>query len=198
MSAGEQMQRLVPNARMTQQYVARVAITPSVFRTRARDSVKLSRCFLARLVLKGAGSPSYAAWLDARTEELAGILPKKTAEENSWGVARKALNVFMVLALQNRQLEEEFGLSLFEDDMEAPLDTEVMRKLRRLARETGKEVPLFIPIKMLKKGTSVPFQEVASACAGSNGVTRGRLDALLWTAPFDKARREVEHLLVSH
>lgn len=164
-----------PDVQSTQRYIVRAALTPSVFRGCRGGATKRAREFIGRLSLGEVGQPDYPAWLDARTHEL-----QEALNTTNWGVSRKALNVFMVFALMNGQLRETFGLGRFADDMEVPLDSIVMRCLRRMAQRPK---PKATTIVGLKEALSRQYQEIARNYAESLKIPRGLLDVVVWPGP---------------
>src|SRR5438477_593060 len=98
-------------------YVADVAITASALRKQgAAGFVLAAREFLANLdlgTLAGLEPSEYPDWLETQTQALAAKFPI-----DRWGPARKAINVFMVMASLNRFLCKEYALERFEDVLE--------------------------------------------------------------------------------
>src|SRR6266478_2670788 len=105
-----------------QRYVANVGITSSALRNLGgKGLVETARNFLTvKLDLKPlrAIKPSrYPAWLDRNTKALTQAFPKL----GLWGPARKAINIFMVMASVNRFLCEAYRLDRLDDVLELPL-----------------------------------------------------------------------------
>jgi hypothetical protein len=168
-----------------QRYVANVAITASVFRNKNLKGggfVAAARKYLADVDLKPLANldPSeYPKWLEDRTQELMAKLPVQL-----WGPARKASNVFMVMATLNRFLCNEYALDRLQDALEVPLDNVVEGKLRRFGRSqelfAKKEFPKWKSIKALDPMNSEKYQQIAQTMAKELGIPRGRLDVALW------------------
>lgn len=167
-----------------QRYIANVAITPSVFRNSApKGSVKKAIDFLSTIDLKPLKNlePSdYPEWLDNRTEELR----KRLAD--LWGPARKAINIFMTMALLNRFISSAYRLNRLKAAFEVPLDGRVRNKLvvwgkqQKIIRRG--ELPPF-SIRALKKKDSDRYQELAQRMAAERKIPRGLLDVELWGNP---------------
>ena len=164
-------------------YVANVAITASALRKQgAAGFVSTAREFLANLDLKtlaSVGPSEYPDWLETQTQALAAKFPI-----NRWGPARKAINIFMVMASLNRFLCGEYALERFDDVLEVPLDGIVAGKLRTYAREhklfSEKGFPEWESIKALDAVNSAKYQTIAQHIARELGIPRGRLDVALW------------------
>lgn len=173
--------------RHMQRYVANVAIT-SVFRNKNLKGggfVAAARQHLADINLKPLANldPSeYPKWLEDRTRELAANLPVKL-----WSPARKAINIFMVMASLNRFLYEEYMLGRFKYALEVPLDNVVEKKLRRFGRKqklfAGKEFPKWRSIYALDSINNEKYQQIAKSYAKELGIPRGELDVVLWEPP---------------
>jgi hypothetical protein len=165
-----------------QRYVANVGITASALRN-AGDSgfVSAARAFLANLDLKPLAEMQpldYPKWLNDQTQALMEKFPIKL-----WGLARKSVNIFMVMASLNRFLCAEYGLDRFENALEVPMDNIVVKELRRFGQTRKiiepKEFPVFA-IKTLDSTNSEKYQKVAERMAQELGIPRGRLDVRLW------------------
>jgi hypothetical protein len=118
--------------------VARMAATGSALRnTGAKGVVGLARTFLESLELSDFTKGDFPAVLDEKTERLCDVfrevLPPDKGE--CWGLARKALNLFLRDAFYNRFLYEKFGLESIAQELETPLDGDADSGLRRHHRE---------------------------------------------------------------
>lgn len=151
---------LLTPAEMTemQQYVANVAITASTLRNLGGSGfVKTARDFLANLDLSSLPvNAQYPKWLDQQTEILrnqfctlpVSELKGESEQEHSaqpqiakplWGPARKAINVFMVMASLNHFLQITHNLANLENTLEVPLDSVVVGKLREYQRHKTRD-----------------------------------------------------------
>ena len=165
-----------------QRYVAKVGMTPSALRNLgAKGFVKAAIDFLSSVNLAplvGVNPSTYPRWLDAPTNALMAAFPIKL-----WGPARKAMNIFMVMASLNIFLRDAYGLGRFDDVLEVPLDNIVEGELRKfgLAQKlfpTG--FPQWDSIKNLDPPNSAKYQQIAQAMASQRGIPRGRLDVALF------------------
>ena len=170
-----------------QRYVARVAITPSVFRGQSPPGfVSAAREFLANLDLTPLANidvSEYPKWLDEKTHALMAKFPVK----DRWGHARKSINIFTTMASLNRFLCEVYALQRLENALEVPLDNEVERKLRKFARNHKElfakgQFPTWNTITALDSTNSKKYQQIAQAMAEDLRIPRARLDVMLWEA----------------
>ncbi len=107
-----------------QRRTARVAVGSSAARNQgAPGLVSAAREFFATLPLENFGVSNPAIFrqrLDRATGNLFGALPR---EAQSWGLARKLLNIFLRDALYTAYLRTRFGLDAAEELYELPLDS---------------------------------------------------------------------------
>lgn len=170
--------------RKMQRYVARVAITQSVFRPNG-GCVHVAIEFLGSLdlnPLKTKDPLAYPEWLNVQTKTLMTKLPPI---KNIWGQARKSINIFMTMASLNRFLSKEYALERLEDVLEVPLDKEVGTKLSEFGQTRGmfpKRFPKWTTVTALDSTNSEKYQQVAQAMATERRIPRGRLDVILWEA----------------
>ncbi len=115
----------------------------------------------AREYLKGidlveigkAGKAGFRALLDCHTEKLANRLPGKQGE--TWGIARKSLNLFFRDAVYNHYLRKRYGLASVEAALEIPLDSNVSDRLH--AEPEGENLPTWGTVKRLKSEVDPEF-----------------------------------------
>ena len=173
-----------------QKYVASCAITASALRNQgAPGLVRTARDYCAEIDLDALGkidTSEYLRWLENRTQSLMKV--KEFDVKNPWGPARKAINIFMVVASLNRILWEAYKLEQFENALEVPLDGGVGGELCRYAKQRkllrDGERLRWETIKMLSPDKSARLQEIAQEMAKERGIPRGQLDILLWR-PLD-------------
>jgi hypothetical protein len=162
-----------------QAQVARSAIGPSTLRRQgAVGTVDAARGFLSTVPLRGfavADDRRFRNQLDQVTEELRASLPRGA---QTWGTARKALNVFLRDAMYCVYLDEVFRLRRAEQLLELPLDSITSKCLRKAA--TLGELPLWPGVRALRQDISDAFQAVASRVAAERGLARVHLDAFWW------------------
>lgn len=168
-----------------QRYIAMVATTPSALRNLgARGLVRKSQEFLALIELKplrNIDPAEYPGWLDRATKALEDSLQMG---KYGYGPARKAMNIFMVMASLNRYLCGAFALDHLKDVLEVPLDNRVAKKLLKWARRTGQGAPRWRSIKKLDPATSGKLQSLAGAMDSERRIPRGLLDVELWSRDY--------------
>jgi len=165
-------------------YVAKVGMTASALRNLGgKGFVSTAIVFLSQVDLGQLAnlSPSaYPNWLDNQTNALMGAFPVA----NLWGPARKAVNIFMVMASLNEFLRSAYHLQQFESVLEVPLDNTVEGKLRRFGRAqkvfSRVDFPKWTSIKKLDAINSAKYQQIADVMARQRGIPRGRLDVALF------------------
>jgi hypothetical protein len=167
--------------RNVQIYVANVAIPASSLRNQgASGVVRVAREYLGKMdlgELKSLTPPQYAQWLEEKTQELLKHFPKPARK---WGVARKALNVFLCHAFLNRCLCEEYRLDRLGEVMETPLDSIAANELRKNIEEEENGLPNWTTVRELKPKVSDEYQRVAEMLAKRWGIHRACLDVFLW------------------
>jgi hypothetical protein len=122
--------------------------------------------------------------LDAATEQLRKALPRGG---QSWGIARKALNLFLRGALYNHYLRGAYRLQQSEAWYEVPLDGMVAGALS--ARLPDVALPRWGTIRALSVTDSDAYQRALSDFAARSGTARVHLDTVLW-AESKTTRRE--------
>lgn len=114
-----------------QKHEANAAIGASALRGQVKDTRKNVVGFLSRIDLERVPAQDQAAfdkWLDDQTRRLQRRLPDS---RKPWGVARKALNLFLRSCVYNHFLREVHGLEAVERWLEVPLDSKVAGGLIR-------------------------------------------------------------------
>jgi len=167
-----------------QSRAARISVGASTVRGRGNAGVvAASRRYLRQLDLSMFGQPTEARFsknLDAVTIALRDSLPRGTRH---WGLARKALNIFLRDCLYTTFLDAAFNLRKNEAFFELPLDSITAVHLKRAAGR-GK-LPAWPGVKHLTEQLSARFQEAASAEADRRGIPRIHLDAIWWSVSRD-------------
>ena len=122
----------------------------------------------------------YRRFLDKHTRRLVARFPKGG---QSWGAARKGLNLFFRDVCYNTMLAHELGLPRSAKAldramrwMEVPLDKDVAMALRR---ECVELLP-WPSIRKLDAATSAVYQASANEVAADHGVSRIQLDLIFW------------------
>ena len=165
------MPSLMSNRRFltsVRKFTAVDAVGPSAVRGQPSGTLGAIHEYLGRLRLDrlaGMDRTDYARWLDARTR---GLQKKLPGPQKPWGVARKAMNLFMRSCLYNRYLSRKFHLTRVQRYMEIPLDSAVVRGLRRRAKKERRKLPRWPGLIGLQLEVSQQFQYYAKKCARRN------------------------------
>ena len=170
--------------RTVQHKVAISALPASALRGQGEGGVTAAaRSFLRTLDLSQfavSDATRFAARLDQVTNQLRRALPPKCA---SWGIARKAVNLFLRDAFYNTYLRNRFKLSRAEACFELPLDGVVAKGLRKWVSDP---LPRWRGVKHLTPEASGIYQRVALKEALRMHLRRVHLDIYLWTErPID-------------
>ncbi len=164
--------------RAIQHHNARAAIGSSSMRGAGSPGVvRSARTFLREMPLRpfGTSSPSkFLSRLDSATNDLKRALPKGTQR---WGLARKALNIFLRNCLYTTYLRDEYNLAPAEKFFEIPLDSITGA---RLVKESRGALSSWKTVRGLKANTSAEYQAVAAALAAEKNIARVHLDAVWW------------------
>ena len=171
------------NACLFQRRVAEIAITASLARNQGfAGAVETLRRFAAKIDLSEFAlqqtEPDFVCLLDRRTAELQQALKDCRAEKadaraddpDLWGLARKALNVFLCEAFFHRILHRCYGLQTLGPWLEVPLDSQTYTSIRRKAYKLGlrgrrDDLPFKFSIGGLSKDASKRAQELAKRIA---------------------------------
>ena len=126
-------------------------------------------------LLSRATRPRFVLNLDAITTDMLSHFPS-TAQ--SWGAARKGLNLFLRDATYNKDLCNYYRLDRIRSWLEVPLDKDVANAL--INEPEGAHLPRWRQIKNLAPSTSREFQAVATEVAFRRRVARVDLDVYYW------------------
>jgi len=155
---------------------ASISVGASTARGMGKGMVKAARDFLGNLDLRSFVTESEDAFqqrLDASTDECRVKLPSQ-----SWGAARKFLNIFLRGALYNRFLCEHYGLVTLEPFLEVPLDKSVATGLR--SEHGGLSLPPWGTVLRLEPAVSAAYQAFAHQVSLRKGCARVHLDLWYW------------------
>lgn len=162
-----------------QRRIANTAIGASTARGMGpKGTVATARNFLLKLDLSKFAVNSevqFAAVLNLTTRMLRQRLP---AGGQHWGSARKFLNIFLRGVVYNRHLCREYGLSGIEPWLEIPIDSHVVRGLRREPNSEG--IPRLKSIIGLNYMQNRRYQEFAGKVAKIRKTYRVHLDLFYW------------------
>ena len=139
--------------------------------------VQAARIFLGEMPLSPFGTSSnskFLSRLDKATNDLKRALPKRARH---WGLARKALNIFLRDCLYTAYLRDEYDLALAERFFEVPLDSITGA---RLVKESRKALSPWKTVRGLKPKISAKYQAVAATLAAEERIARVHLDAIWW------------------
>jgi len=163
-----------------QRMLARGTIGPSTVRGQGPPGVAAAaRAFLAALGLEPFGTSDarkFSGELDRQTSRLMNALPSGA---QTWGLARKCLNLMLREALYNVYLREEYGLDRAEAFYEIPLDSLVAEGLRS---RRPRSLPTWPGVRHLDPDMSAKYQAAAASVAAAEGIVRVHLDAIIWGA----------------
>lgn len=158
--------------------VARLAADGATLRNQgAAGVVQAARAYLMRLDLSeyaGAGE-GIIYRLDEDTRVMCESFPPGA---QSWGGARKVLNLFLRDCLYNAYLSEAYGLHVVRQRLEVPVDSQVAAGL--IASTHGLSLPAWPGLKRLSPAQHQRYQEAAALVAKAHGVARVDIDLWLW------------------
>jgi hypothetical protein len=160
-----------------QNYIAHTSVGPSTIRGQKRGTKEIVINYLKKLNLgklsKINDEKDFTDWLNHHTNTLAEKLRK------NWGVARKAINLFLFHASHNLYLQQGYRLRKIIKYLELPLDNYNAKRLKEYARE--KQITLkWKSIKSLTRKENKKFQEIAREYAKEKGMYRCHLDLIFW------------------
>ena len=108
------------------------------------------------------------------------LLKRMKLKAESWGVARKGINLFLRNALYNRYLNKEYQLHRVERFFESPIDGVVAGVLRKHCRKM--KLPRWPYLKNLSKETHEEYQRcIRTIAKDSEDMLPVHVDAYLWT-----------------
>ncbi len=165
---------------------ARIAVGPSTVRGQGVPGVVDSaRAFLRRLDLRPFATDDPVAFkraLDSVTRRFVAALPEGA---QSWGLARKLLNIFLRDCLYTVYLREHHNLGCGERLYELPLDSITAG---RLLQEAGAgSLSPWGGVKYLTPELSDRYQDAAARVAEAKGIHRVHLDAYWWSQARDSS-----------
>jgi hypothetical protein len=154
--------------------LAELSVGASTVRGMPSGTVAAARAALKRTRLESLPTSSRAAfsgWLDRQTRRVARSLP-----EESWGVARKLLNIFIRSCVQDAPLRGSHSLAAVEAWLELPLDQQVGAGIRLCG---GEELPPFVN-KHLTPSVNSQYQDAARRLARRIGTKPIHLEVCWW------------------
>jgi len=158
---------------------ASVSVGPSTARRMGpKGTIQAARAFLAKVQLERfqlKSEVAFIAELDRATKELMRSLPE---EARKWGSARKFLNIFLRECAYNKYLSVHHKLHRIEAWLEVPLDSHVVKKLKKKAGRGA--LPRWDGVIHLTPEQGASFQAYAATVALEDGVNRVDLDVKYW------------------
>jgi len=165
--------------KIIQEFEAVSAVGPSAVRGQPSGTVDVCRKFLKKVNLMEIPRRSpvlFRKWLNHKTRLLQRKLPNP---DRPWGIARKALNLFLRSCFYNRFLYERYRLNCIASWLEVPLDSVVAKKLKEHAGHGM--LPKWFGLGGLTPKDSDTFQQHALEYAKEKGLpARVFLDNYLW------------------
>ena len=173
------MNVIIPPLKLIQKRIANISIGPSTLRGQPKGSIKIAIAFLKNLDLHDFinidDETDFLGNLDKQTNLLKDKLPSK-----SWGVARKALNIFLFQATHDIYLSKEYNLRKLIPYLELPLDNPNGKRLDDKAKQKNRSIG-WHNIKNLTKENSDMLQNFAKELAREEyNCERCYLDIYFW------------------
>jgi hypothetical protein len=140
-------------------------------------------------VLKGKTERQFGNWLERETNLLRAQLRRQRRKAygvETYGMARKILNIYLHNVYYNRPLCDEYALDAFEGALEVPIDRHVREWLFRIAEETVPQIEINPLIRNVQRIWEIDkkknrcFQDLAVRAARQLGTTRVHLDAYFY------------------
>jgi hypothetical protein len=159
-----------------QEKVAVSAVGPSALRGQGKGVLYATQSVLRHIdlsVMLMGKQDDFYNWLDQQTKVILNAMP---VDNNPWGAARKALNLFLRDTLYNRYLCEKYLINKVEKWLEIPLYSAVAKGLKY----NDTNLPQWPRLKYLRKDISDKFQVVASRLAVEKEIARVHLDMIFW------------------
>lgn len=123
---------------LIQEFTAVSAVGASAVRGQPKNTVKGIREYLGKMNLcrmPKSDQKDFRRWLDLHTGRIQRKLP------TPWGIARKALNLFLRSCFYTHDLRRKHGFECVRRWLEVPLDSVVARELRKEARKRNIVLP---------------------------------------------------------
>lgn len=169
---------MTPPIELVQRRLSITSVATSTVRGQPKGTVAIARKFLQSINLKDfsvENEDQFRNVLNSCTEELKDMLPS-----NSWGIARKVLNIFLFQAVHDIFLNRNYELDKIIKYLEVPLDNPNAKKIKCYAKMDGKNLE-WRNIYSLKAEESIKFQEYARGYANREfNCERCHLDIYWW------------------
>lgn len=125
-----------------------------------------------------ANAKLFASRLESCTDDLLSEFPRRARR---WGVARKAVNLFLRDAFYNQFLAGKYNLGRSAAHYELPLDSYTAKALDDYDDEW--DLPAWRGLRGLTAAQSSVYQSAAEDMAEEYGCVRVHLDAHIWAQP---------------
>jgi hypothetical protein len=155
---------------------------------RCPEVIAAARCGLAQLKLRdfvAKDETEFGKRLGKATRALMSTFPEGG---QSWGGARKALNIFLRDVVYNTDVSTHFNLRRIRRWLEVPLDSYTAKGLRR--EPGGDKLPAWKGVKRLQPEDSKKFQRFALQVAEEKRVMRVDLDVFYFRAASAYSRTQ--------
>lgn len=136
---------------------------------------------LAEFITSLPNEQAFSQFLDVHTLYVLALFPKKA---QSWGAARKGLNLFFRDVVYSKFFSDHFGIPTdfyefneYIKQLEVPLDKNVAFGI---IKDSTENVPHWISIRSLSPELSNRYQELAKAIADKKRIARANLDLIYW------------------
>lgn len=162
-----------------QRRVANVTIGNTTLRNQGAGSAKIARNYLSNLPLTKFSEISEAEQFNLLLDEFTNDLKAKLSNQ-SWGAARKALNIFLFECCMNKYISNNYDLDKIFEFLEVPLDNPNGKRLKNEAKKLGIKLR-WVNIKKLEREDNAKIQDYASILAKNEyNCPRAYLDVLFW------------------
>jgi len=165
--------------------VAQTSVGSSALRNQgAKGLIKISRHYFENEInlkefKQQLYSDNFKEYLDNNTIRLRNLFP---VNGQSWGAARKGLNLFLRDVIYNHYLREYLNINSDSikhlQKLEIPLDKDVAKGLYQ--EKENKSLKRWKSIKSLDQNTSDEYQNIALSVAERKGILRVHLDLEYW------------------
>ena len=160
------------------------AIGASTLRGQPKGTVSITQEFLKNLDLDIFKEIDLESEFLEKFNEQTNLLKDKIFSR-SWGISRKALNIFLFHGINNIFLNQRYNLNKIIPFMELTLDNPNAKRLIKKEKEKGIELN-WINITKLSKEDSDKLQDFAKSVAKEHGCERCYLDLYFWRGNMEK------------
>ncbi len=168
----------IPSIEKVQRRIANISVGPSTLRGQPRGTIKTAREFFMVFNFEAfkdcSSEEEFLKKLDEQTELLRNKLPSQ-----SWGISRKALNLFLFQSAHDIYLCEKNNLRRLIPFFEVVLDNPNAKIILTIAEKEGVSL-IWRNIKSLNKEENKLIQEFAKRIASERNYERCYLDLDFW------------------